>query len=84
MSKIVKDAKDLPNLERIIWGGVGEPLIHPSFREIIKNTKMLKCRVSATTNGFLLSEDVCQDLVDLCVYEIVISIDAYVRKPLQK
>lgn len=75
--KIISDVKQLPNLERIVFGGIGEPLLHPNFLEIIENIKVLKCRVSVTTNGFLLSDDICQHLVDLCVDDIIVSIDAY-------
>lgn len=75
--KILEDAKRCAYLERIVLGGIGEPLLHPDFIEILENTKKLNIRVSVTTNGFLLSEDICKRLVDFNIDEIVVSIDAY-------
>ncbi len=52
----------------------GEALVRDDIIEIIKYTKS-KCRCSLLTNGVLLTEDICKQLVESGIDNIVISID---------
>ncbi|MDN5363412.1 MAG: hypothetical protein PWQ91_473 [Eubacteriales bacterium] len=75
--KVLAEAKTLPELGRIVLGGIGEPLLHPEIKEIIAQTKEMSLKVSVTTNGFLLSDDMARDFVCLGVDEIIVSIDGF-------
>jgi len=67
--------KSVPKLSFIGITG-GEPLLHPDFKEIIKQ---LSGRVSYTlnTNGILLSDDIIESLIKSKASNISISLDGF-------
>ena len=52
----------------------GEPLVRKDIIEIIQYTKS-KCRCSLLTNGVLLTDDICRQLVKSGIDNVIISID---------
>ncbi|GAW29399.1 tungsten cofactor oxidoreductase radical SAM maturase [Carboxydocella sp. ULO1] len=70
-------ARRLPELKRVVLGGIGEPLLHPDFKEIVTAIKREGWSLTITSNGFLLEEKLGRFLVEQQVDEIVVSIDGY-------
>ncbi|WP_028318198.1 radical SAM protein [Desulfobulbus elongatus] len=44
--------------------GWGEPLLHPDFMTMVRMVKAAGCRVGTTTNGMLLTEDLCRRMIE--------------------
>ncbi|KUK18616.1 radical SAM protein, partial [Thermococcus sibiricus] len=63
--KILDDAKEFPNLKMIYFGGIGEPFVHPHFMDMVKEVKRRGYAVGISTNGFLLTDDLVEELVKL-------------------
>ena len=63
----------LPELEEVVFGGIGEPLMNPKIIEMAKFVKERGLRLKLTTNGFLLTKEKIEALLNLGIDEIVIS-----------
>lgn len=55
----------------------GEPLIHPQIFELISFASKNRIKTIITTNGTLLSEQICGKLIDSQLSAMFISIDGY-------
>lgn len=56
-------------------GGIGEPMHHPEFLDIVAAAKESGARVEMTTNGMLLTEEMASAVYDLGMDRIMVSID---------
>lgn len=65
---------------KIVYAGLGEPLLHPDFLEIIEYTKKLGFIVEVVTNGLLLNEKVVDKLIELKLDSLVISLHSINEK----
>lgn len=57
----------LPMLQRtrlVYLQGWGEPFIHPNFFDFARMAKAAGCQVGTTTNGRLLTEDICRQVIE--------------------
>ncbi|MGB9785289.1 MAG: radical SAM protein, partial [Fervidicoccaceae archaeon] len=61
--KILEDAEEFPELRMIIFGGIGEPLVHPKFLEMMREVKRRGHALGITTNGTLMSEKIAEEIV---------------------
>lgn len=59
----------------MFFGGLGEPLSHPTIIEMIKEVKALGITVELITNGTLLDEELARELVDSGLDVLWVSID---------
>lgn len=59
---------------KIVYAGLGEPLLHPSFLEIVEYTKKLGFQVEVVTNGLLLNKEIVDKLIRLKVDSLAISL----------
>ncbi|MEM2619464.1 MAG: radical SAM protein [Candidatus Hadarchaeales archaeon] len=60
--------------------GLGEPLLHPNFREFVEIWKTrVRGPVGFSTNGTLIDDEMARELVKIGVDEIVFSIDGMNR-----
>lgn len=66
--------------QKITLGGVGEPFMHPHIFEIIHLAKRYGCSINTTTNGTLLTQERCDQVVKSGLDLIKISIDAATRE----
>lgn len=73
--KILDDAKEFPELRMVIFGGIGEPLVHPKFLEMMRDVKKRGYALGITTNGTLLSEKVMNEIIKNQVDLIYFSMD---------
>lgn len=55
--------------------GLGEPLLHPRFLDMVRVAKARGLRVEVTTNGLLLDEPLARGLVEAGLDQLVVSID---------
>ncbi|MCP4197176.1 MAG: tungsten cofactor oxidoreductase radical SAM maturase [Proteobacteria bacterium] len=72
VDKIKRSITQLPNLRKIVFGGIGEPLMHPRLPELISFVKKRGIHVTVSTNGYLLG-DFIDCFVDNKVDRIVVS-----------
>lgn len=79
--KILDDAEELPELEMIYFGGIGEPTIHPRFMDMVREVKRRGFALGISTNGFLLTDKRIEELVKLGVDLIYFSMDSVPTQP---
>jgi len=73
--KFLNCLAELPQLERIIFTGFGEPLAHPGIIDMIAAFRSRGLAVTIGSNGLLLDKKMCQEFIKLQVDRLVISID---------
>jgi MoaA/NifB/PqqE/SkfB family radical SAM enzyme len=62
-------------VKSIMFGGEGEPLLHPKFTEIVKYAKSIGFDISLTTNGVLLNRKKIEEILPNLTW-IKFSVDA--------
>jgi len=72
VDKIIGELGDNPSLKEIVLGGIGEPTVHPAFKEILPRLKDYK--VTVTTNGTTIDEAMARLMIRY-VDKLVVSID---------
>ncbi len=73
--KFLSHLADLPQLERIIFTGFGEPLAHPGIIDMIAAISSRDLAITIGSNGLLLDKKMSRELIKLKVDRLVISID---------
>ncbi len=76
IKKIVNQLDDFPHLEKIILGGIGEPIYHPQFDSIFKKLNKKNIPLILTTNGTLLDKHLSETIIGSNMQEIIISVDS--------
>jgi len=79
--KILDEAEELPELEMIYFGGIGEPTVHPRFMDMAREVKRRGFALGISTNGFLLTDKRIEELVKLGLDLIYFSIDSVPTQP---
>jgi len=74
---VVEQLRAFPNLERVTFGGYGEPLVHARFVEMIRQASELGVALTLTTNGLLLDEAMAKALLETRLDKVVVSLDAF-------
>ncbi|MGC8872925.1 MAG: SPASM domain-containing protein [Chloroflexia bacterium] len=64
-----------PHLERVVFAGFGEPLMHPRISEMLQRAASSGWQVVLATNGLLLDEACSHLLVRLRLHSLVVSLD---------
>ncbi|NLW79743.1 MAG: radical SAM protein [Ruminococcaceae bacterium] len=65
-----------PSVERIFFGGIGEPLTHPDILHMVARAAQTGRRVEMITNGTLLTEETSQALVAAGLKMLWVSLDS--------
>lgn len=73
--KFLCQLADLPQLERVIFTGFGEPFAHPGIIDMIAAIRSRDLAVTIGSNGLLLDKKTCRELIKLKVDRLVISVD---------
>jgi len=71
----VDGLRAFPDLRRMVFGGYGEPLLHPRFPEMLALASTLGVPLTVTTNGLLLDEAMAGCLLAAPVDWVIISLD---------
>jgi len=77
--RLMKMASALPNLDRVILGGFGEPLCHPEICEMIRVTRKTlgeDVGIELTTNASILDEETSRRLVSSGLDRLIVSLDS--------
>lgn len=72
---LMDSLSQLPDVNRVVFTGFGEPLAHPRILEMIEAVRGRDLAVTVGSNGLLLKRDVAEALVRLGVDRLVISVD---------
>ncbi|MFZ5918985.1 MAG: tungsten cofactor oxidoreductase radical SAM maturase [Chloroflexota bacterium] len=73
--QLVEQTEALPELQRVVFSGLGEPLTHPHFLEMVRRVRERGLAVTIGTNGLLLDASMARELVRLGVDRLVVSLD---------
>lgn len=73
--RALADLRDVSPPPDIVWGGWGEPLLHPDIVELVTRSKRLGGRVSLITNGTLLSGGTAAGLLESGLDMLWVSMD---------
>jgi sulfatase maturation enzyme AslB (radical SAM superfamily) len=79
--KILNDAEEFPDLKMIYFGGIGEPLVHPEFMEMVRAVRKRGISVGVSTNGFLMTDEIMKEFIDLQVDLVYFSMDVIPMMP---
>jgi MoaA/NifB/PqqE/SkfB family radical SAM enzyme len=74
-SRILEGVRDLFPAPKIFFGGIGEPLAHPSIAEMVARAKETGATVELITNGTLLTPDLSHRLIDAGLDMLWVSLD---------
>ncbi len=69
---------------KISLSGAGEPFMNPHLFDLIRLAKEYGCSINTTTNGTLLTQEVCDHIVESGLDLMKISIDAATPETYQK
>jgi molybdenum cofactor biosynthesis enzyme MoaA len=72
--RLAESLDGLPDLNRVILTGFGEPLLHPHILDMIELVRRRDLAVTVGSNGLLLTTEMARDLVRLGVDRLVISV----------
>lgn len=73
-SKIISQIAEYADLIQLFW--IGEPLLHNDLCEMVRQAKIhTKAKVSISTNGSYLSEEIVAQLVNSGLDDLIISLD---------
>jgi tungsten cofactor oxidoreducase radical SAM maturase len=73
--RLLEGLDHLPELNRVVFTGFGEPLAHPDILEMIRAFRDRNRSVTLGSNGLLLDEKMVRELIKLGVDRLVISVD---------
>ncbi|MCL4394474.1 MAG: tungsten cofactor oxidoreductase radical SAM maturase [Chloroflexi bacterium] len=73
--RVVEALDGLPDLNRVIFTGFGEPLSHPNILEMIRAVRRRGLAVTVGSNGLMLKPETARELIELGVDRLVISVD---------
>ena len=74
-SRIIEGLRSFDPPPDIFFGGLGEPLSHPSIVDMVKEAKALGSSVELISNGTLLSKSVSSALVAASLDKLWVSLD---------
>ena len=74
-SRILEGLRDLFPAPKIFFGGIGEPLAHPSIVEMVLRARKSGAAVELITNGTLLTRDLSHRLIDAGLDTLWVSLD---------
>ena len=73
--RLLEQTSEFPKLQRVILGGLGEPLTHPHILEMVRLVRERELAVTLGSNGLLLDGKTSQELVKLGVDRLIVSLD---------
>lgn len=66
----------LPDLKRVVFGGYGEPLVHPDLVDMVAQIHTLGVGLTLITNGLLLDRPLAEALLRAGIGTLVVSLDS--------
>ncbi len=82
---VTKIYEKFPETILVMLGGVGEPTLHPKFKEIVELTAKNRKKINLITNGTLLTDDIMEYIVKEKYFnQISVSLNASNESEYQK
>lgn len=82
--KICDSLNLMPELENVMFAGMGEPLVHKNIVGMVRGIKNAGKNAEILTNGFLLDERMTDSLLDAGLDELWISADGFSKESYEK
>lgn len=76
ISKIYKSVQSQKSIEKVVFAGMGEPLIHAKISEMVHHISQMMKETEIITNGTVLKESVSDNLIDAGLTFLWVSIDS--------
>ncbi|WP_376791326.1 radical SAM protein [Thermoflexus sp.] len=73
--ELIRQLRAFPELRRLIFGGFGEPLVHPRIVDMVALARTLGVGTTLTTNGLLLDRAMAGGLLEAGLDTVVVSLD---------
>jgi len=73
--ELVEQLQAFPDLQRVVFSGLGEPLTHPHILEMVRLVRERGLAVTLGSNGLLLDRAISSELVKLGVDRLIVSLD---------
>ena len=80
--KIIREIPE--SVERIFFGGIGEPLFHPDILYMLNEAKRTGRKVEMITNGTLLDREISREIVKIGIDTLWISLDSVEQESYEK
>ncbi len=71
--KLFEDLENMKKPKEVIFGGIGEPLTNPNFKEMAKFVKSHGYKLLLESNGFLIDDEILDFLFSISLDEFVFS-----------
>ena len=72
---LVTGLAEMPGPHTVAFAGIGEPLVHPRFAEMVALAHAAGLRTEVTTNALLLTADLAHELRRVGLDQLVVSVD---------
>lgn len=73
--QLVEQLGVFPEMRRVIFSGLGEPMSHPHFVDMVRLVRARGIAVTVGSNGVLMDRALARELVQLGVDRLVLSLD---------
>jgi len=77
---IVRQLKAFPDIQSVTLAGFGEPLYHPGILRMARAIKELGLELTISTNGTLLEPGLAEELINIGLDKIIVSLDSADQK----
>ena len=75
--KVIDEAAGMDSIHTVFFGGIGEPMFHPQFVEMVRLAKAAGKRVEAVSNGTLINQETAVGMIEAGLDEVWISVDGF-------
>lgn len=75
--KVIDEAAGMDSIHTVFFGGIGEPMFHPQFVEMVRLAKAAGKRVEAVSNGTLINQETAVEMIEAGLDEVWISVDGF-------
>lgn len=72
---LIDGLPDFPEMKTIAFSGMGEPLLHERFPEMVRLARERGLRTEMTSNAMLLTSSLAEKLIDAGLDQFTVSID---------
>jgi tungsten cofactor oxidoreducase radical SAM maturase len=73
--QLVEQLGAFPEVRRVVFSGLGEPMSHPHFVDMVRRVRARGIAVTIGSNGVLMDRALARELVQLGVDRLVLSLD---------
>jgi MoaA/NifB/PqqE/SkfB family radical SAM enzyme len=78
--KLIDEAATTKSIRTVFFGGIGEPMYHPQFIEMVSMAKATGKRVECVSNGTLMPPERAKEIIEAGLDQVWFSIDGFDEK----